>query len=89
MNDAPTIANVANQTINEDAATGAAGFTVGDVETAAGSLTLTGTFVEHDAGAEREHRVRREWGEPDGDGDAGGEPDRHGDDHGDGERRAR
>ena len=44
-------------------------------------------FVEHDAGAQREHRVWRQRGEPDGDGDAGGEQTGHGDDHGDGERR--
>ncbi len=41
MNDAPTISNIANRTVNEDNSTGAVPFTVGDVETAAGSLTLT------------------------------------------------
>ena len=39
-NDLPTITSIANQTINEDTQTGDLGFTVGDVETAAGSLTL-------------------------------------------------
>ncbi len=43
VNDAPTISSVANQTINEDAATGAIAFTVGDLETAAGSLTVSGS----------------------------------------------
>ncbi len=43
MNDAPTISNIANRTVNEDASTGAIAFTVGDTETAAGSLTLSRT----------------------------------------------
>ena len=43
VNDAPTISNIANRTVNEDTSTGAVAFTVGDVETAAGSLTLTRT----------------------------------------------
>ncbi len=42
-NTAPTISNIANQTINEDGTTGPVSFTVGDAETAAGSLTVTGT----------------------------------------------
>ena len=41
VNDAPTITNVANQTINEDGTTGSLAFTVNDLETAAGSLTVT------------------------------------------------
>jgi glucose/arabinose dehydrogenase len=40
-NTAPTITSIAAQTINEDTATGALGFTVGDAEMAAGSLTVT------------------------------------------------
>ena len=43
VNDAPTISNIADQTVNEDAATGAIAFTVSDVETAAASLTVSGT----------------------------------------------
>ncbi len=43
VNDGPTIADIANQIVNEDTATSAFGFTVGDTETAAGSLTVTGT----------------------------------------------
>ena len=43
VNDAPTISNIADRTVNEDTPTGAVAFTVGDAETAAGSLTLTGT----------------------------------------------
>jgi hypothetical protein len=42
-NTPPTITSTANRTINEDTTTGAIGFTVGDVETAAGSLTLSGS----------------------------------------------
>jgi hypothetical protein len=42
VNDAPTITAIADQVINEDGATTAIAFTVGDVETAAGSLTLSG-----------------------------------------------
>lgn len=42
VNDAPTVSNIANQTVNEDTATSALVFTVGDGESAAGSLTLSG-----------------------------------------------
>jgi hypothetical protein len=41
VNDAPTISNLTDQTINEDASTGTLSFTIGDVETAAASLTVT------------------------------------------------
>ena len=43
VNDAPTISDVTDKTTNEDTATAALGFTVGDVETAAASLTLSGS----------------------------------------------
>ncbi|MBI4357498.1 MAG: FG-GAP repeat protein, partial [Gammaproteobacteria bacterium] len=43
VNDAPTISDVANQSTNEDTATGAIPITVGDLETAAGSLTMSGS----------------------------------------------
>jgi len=43
VNDTPTISDVADQTINQDAATGTLGFTVGDVETAAASLIVSGS----------------------------------------------
>ncbi len=43
VNDLPTVSDVANQTTNEDTATAAIPFTVGDVETPAGSLTVTAT----------------------------------------------
>src|SRR5436190_951977 len=42
VNDNPTISDIANQTTNEDTATGAIAFTVGDVETAAATLTVSG-----------------------------------------------
>ena len=42
VNDNPTISDIANQSTNEDTATSAIAFTVGDVETAAASLTLSG-----------------------------------------------
>ncbi len=42
-NDAPTISDVANQTINEDANTGALAVTISDPETAASSLTMSGS----------------------------------------------
>ncbi|MBI5756994.1 MAG: hypothetical protein HZA46_00585, partial [Planctomycetales bacterium] len=42
-NDPPTISNIADQTVNEDTPTGAVSFTVGDVETAAASLTVSGS----------------------------------------------
>ena len=40
VNTPPTISGIADQTLNEDTSTAALGFTVGDAETAAGSLTL-------------------------------------------------
>jgi hypothetical protein len=43
VNDAPTVTQIGNQTIDEDTSTGPLAFTVGDVETAAGSLTVTGS----------------------------------------------
>ena len=43
VNDVPTISDVTDKTTNEDTATAALGFTVGDVETAAASLTMSGT----------------------------------------------
>ncbi len=42
VNDLPTITPIADQSINEDGSTSVA-FTIGDVETAAGSLTVTAT----------------------------------------------
>ena len=84
-NTAPTISTIAAQVTNEDTATGAIGFTVGDAETAAGSLTVSGSSNNHDVGAEREHRVWRQWSEPYGNDNAGGQSEWDGDDHGDGE----
>jgi hypothetical protein len=43
VNDVPTITGIDNVTVNEDVATGAVAFTVGDVETDAVSLTVTGS----------------------------------------------
>src|SRR5205085_219162 len=40
-NTPPTISDIANQTINEDANTGALGFTVADANRAVGSLTVS------------------------------------------------
>src|SRR5207245_1231137 len=42
VNDAPTISSIGSQTINENTALGPVPFTVGDVETPAGNLTVTG-----------------------------------------------
>ena len=42
-NDAPTITDIADTNIAEDGVTSALAFTIGDVETAAGSLTVTAT----------------------------------------------
>ena len=41
VNDPPTLSSIAEQMINEDTATGLLALTIGDVETAAGSLTLS------------------------------------------------
>ncbi|WP_437205752.1 sugar-binding protein [Planctomicrobium sp. SH664] len=43
VNDAPTITNITDRTIVQNTSTGAISFTIGDVETAAGSLTVTAT----------------------------------------------
>jgi VCBS repeat-containing protein len=43
VNAAPTISAIASQSVNEDTATVAVGFTVGDAETTAGSLTVSAT----------------------------------------------
>ncbi len=43
VNDPPTISDITDQATTEDTATGAIGFTIGDVETPAASLTVTGT----------------------------------------------
>src|SRR6266511_4612914 len=43
VNTAPTISNIADQSIDEDTTSGALSLTVGDGETAAGSLTLSGS----------------------------------------------
>jgi subtilisin-like proprotein convertase family protein len=40
-NTSPTISGIGNQTLNEDTASGAIGFTIGDAETAAASLVVT------------------------------------------------
>src|SRR5205823_10118583 len=40
VNDLPTITDIVNQTVNEDTATAALAFTIGDVETAATALTV-------------------------------------------------
>ena len=42
FNDAPTITDIADQITNEDIATNPVAFVIGDVETAPGSLTVTG-----------------------------------------------
>ena len=42
-NTAPTLSDIASLGVNEDTATSALGFTVGDAETAAGSLVMSGS----------------------------------------------
>ena len=46
INDSPTITSIPNQTIAEDTPTAALAFTIADVETAAGSLTLMGQSTD-------------------------------------------
>ncbi len=43
VDDVPTITGISDQTVNHDANTGALAFTVGDVETAAGLISVTGS----------------------------------------------
>jgi subtilisin-like proprotein convertase family protein len=47
VNTPPTITGIADQTIDEDTSTAALGFTVGDMETPAGSLTVSGVSSNH------------------------------------------
>ncbi len=43
VNDGPTISDIADRTIDEDNSTGAVLFTIGDIDNAAGTLTMSGT----------------------------------------------
>jgi predicted outer membrane repeat protein len=43
VNDAPTITTIANQTVIRNGNSGALAFTIGDIETAVGSLSVTGS----------------------------------------------
>lgn len=43
VNDAPTVTAISNQTVAEDVATGPLAFSIGDLETAVGSLAVTAT----------------------------------------------
>jgi hypothetical protein len=43
VNDAPTISTLADQTINQGTSTGPIGLTIGDIETTAGSLVVSGS----------------------------------------------
>ena len=63
---------VANQTTSSGVAVGPLAVTVGDVETAAASLILSGQFFEPHARAQRQHRVRRQRRGAHRDGDTGG-----------------
>ena len=88
VNDTPTITDIANQTIARNGTTGPLSFTVGDVETPAGSLTVSGSsnnttlvpnanIVFGGSGANRTVTVT-----------PARQSERDGDDHGDGERWA-
>ena len=57
---APTISDIANQTISEDGTTGPLPFTIGDVNDPQMGWALTQDLVERDAGATQQHRLRRE-----------------------------
>ena len=89
-NTPPTISNITNRTILEDANTGAVTFTIGDAQTAGEQPGGDGDVVEHGAGAQRQHHVPRHHGHgPLAAGDPGGEPERHVHHHGHGDRRWR
>ena len=72
VNDLPTISDITDKTTNEDTATAALSFTVGDTRDGGGVADDVGELVEHDAGAGGQHRVRRQRREPDGHDHAGG-----------------
>ncbi len=87
VNDPPSISDITNKSTQEDVASGPHSFTVGDVETAAASLTVTATSSNTALVPNANITFGGSGARADGDGDAGGESERHGDDHPDGERR--
>ena len=89
VNDLPTISDITDKTTDQNTASGPLAFTVGDVETAAAAVDGLRDVVQHDAGARREHRLRRHGREPHRDRHAGAQSDRHGDDHDHGDGRHR
>src|SRR5207247_7203954 len=48
VNDPPTISSLANQSTDEDTPTAAIAFSIGDVESTAGSLTISGHSFNQD-----------------------------------------
>ena len=60
VNDAPTLAPLANVTTPEDTATAPMAFTIGDVETPAAALTVTATSSNLRAGAGRQPGAGRD-----------------------------
>ena len=87
VNDAPTITGIANQTTTAGTAVGPLNFTVGDVETAVGSLTVSGSSNNLTLVPNGNISVWRSRCQSHCDGHSRGWADRDSDDHGDGERR--
>ena len=61
VNDAPTVTPIANQTTTENTPTGAIAFNIGDAETPAANLFVTGYLQRYDIGSEWQYRFWRVW----------------------------
>ena len=72
----PTITDITNQTIDEDGATVALPFTIGDVETPAASLTVTASSSDQTLVPDANIVAWRNGRESHDHGDAGREPER-------------
>ena len=84
-NTPPTISAMGAQTINEDTVTGAIGFTVGDAETVAGSLTVSGRSSNTVLVPPGNLVFGGGWDESHRDAYTRGQPEWDGPDHGDGQ----
>ena len=81
---APTISDIPDQSTAQATPKGPIGFTVGDAESPAGGLIVSGTSSNQALVPEFEHRVRRLRCQPDRDPDARGRPGGQRHDHGQG-----
>ena len=76
-NDAPTVTVAAGGTCGTDDHSGTITLTVGDVENAATTLTLSATSSNRALLPDRQHRIRRHWRHPHGHRERRGQAHRH------------